>query len=179
MPPSSRTPIPDSYWVIEGQLLAGEYPGAYHDDEAREKLRRLFEAGIRSFVDLTETTDPLQPYELLLRDLASELKLDVRYIRLSIRDMSIPEPGRMEEILDTINSEIDAGRPAYVHCWGGIGRTGTVVACWLAEEGYTCEDALARITELRRGTPDARIDSPQTDTQRAFVRGWQRRRAGE
>ena len=168
------TPIPDSYWLIAGQLLAGEYPGAYDEDDAKERLRRMLDAGIRSFVDLTETTDPLEPYEHLLRDVASEMGLDVRYVRLPIRDMWIPETGRMVEILDTIRSEIAAGRPIYVHCWGGIGRTGTVAACWLKEEGYTCEDAFARISELRCGTPDAWKESPQTDTHRSFVRDWRR-----
>jgi hypothetical protein len=47
-------PIPDSYWVIPGRLLAGEYPG--HKDEAQTlvKLRRFSEVGVTLFFDLTE-----------------------------------------------------------------------------------------------------------------------------
>ncbi len=57
-------PIPDSYWLIEGQLLAGEYPGAPRDDEARRKLEAILRAGVRSFIDLTEMNDPLEPCEV-------------------------------------------------------------------------------------------------------------------
>ena len=166
-------PIPSSYWLNEGWLLAGEYPGSADDDDARTKLDRMLAAGIRSFIDLTETSDPLNPYEDLLAEVAASRGVDVRYQRLPIRDMSIPGTDRMAEILSLIRKEIAARRPVYVHCWGGIGRTGTVAGCWLVEEGRTCDDALARIRELRAATPDGRIESPQTDAQRNFVRRWQ------
>ncbi len=34
-------PIPDSYWVQRGALLAGEYPGAMTNADALEKLAAL------------------------------------------------------------------------------------------------------------------------------------------
>lgn len=169
-----NTPIPDSYWLIEGQLLAGEYPGHADPDEARAKLGRLLDAGIRSFVDLTERSDPLVPYEPLLQEVAAARGIDVRYRRLPIRDMSIPTEERMTEILEAIESEMAAGRPVYFHCWGGIGRTGTVAGCWFVGQGSGCDEALERIRQLRRPTPGGWQDSPQTDAQRDFVRRWRR-----
>jgi len=168
----TETPIRDSYWLIEGQLLAGEYPGAFNEDRARQKLEAILAAGIRSFIDLTQTVDPLEPYEPILQELAASMGLEVSYYRMPIRDMSIPTIEVMAQILSTIETEIAAGRPVYFHCWGGIGRTGTVAGCWLVQQGHTCEDALDRIRELRAGTSDAGGESPQTDRQRAFVRGW-------
>jgi atypical dual specificity phosphatase len=168
----SDTPIPDSYWLLEDRLLAGEYPGAYNEKEARRKIEAILKAGILSFIDLTEAVDPLKPYEPILQELAASMGLEVSYRRMPIRDMSIPTTELMDEILNTIETEIGAGRPVYFHCWGGIGRTGTVAGCWLVQQGYTCEDALKRIRELRAGTSDAGEESPQTDRQRAFVRGW-------
>lgn len=167
-----RVPLDDSYWLIEGQLLAGEYPGHWDDDVAEGQLGRLLDAGIRSFVDLTEKTDPLEPYEPVLRQVAAERGIEVKYQRLPIRDMDVPTSERMQEILDVIESEMAAGRPVFFHCWGGIGRTGTVAGCWLREQGQTCDDAFARINQLRAPTPDGWKDSPQTDAQRSFVRGW-------
>lgn len=170
--PDPAVPLDDSYWLIEGQLLAGEYPGHWDEVIARDQLNRLLDAGIRSFIDLTETTDPLEPYEEQLRVLAAERGIDVNYQRLPIRDMDVPSSERMREILDAIEEELAAGRQVFFHCWGGIGRTGTVAGCWLREQGRSCDEALARIGELRAPTPDGWKDSPQTDAQRSFVRTW-------
>ena len=170
-----ETPIPASYWLIEGQLLAGEYPGAHYETTTRRKIEAILTAGIRSFIDLTDPVDPLKPYEPILNELAASMGIDVSYRRMPITDMSTPTTEVMADILSTIETEIAAGRPVYFHCWGGIGRTGTVAGCWLVQHGHTCEGALERIRELRASTPDRSVESPQTEDQRAFVRGWRGR----
>ena len=63
------------------------------------------------------------------------------------------------------------GDPVYVHCYGGIGRTGTVVGCWLIEQGAAGDDPIATIAELRANIRFRR-PSPETREQVAFVRGW-------
>jgi protein-tyrosine phosphatase len=171
---ASRGPIPDSYWLIPGKLLAGEYPGTYIETETREKLTKFLNAGIRTFIDLTEERE-LAGYAHILQALSAERGLATRHIRQSIRDYGTPrERTQMLDILETIRKEIAAGRPDYDQCWGGIGRTGTVVGCWLVEEGLTGDEALLRIAELRRATPDGHLRSPESDDQCRYVREWQR-----
>jgi hypothetical protein len=174
--PRMHTPIPESYWLLEGRLLAGEYPGHFDDDSAREKLAAFLAAGIRSFIDLTERRDMLEPYDRLLREVAKEAGVEVAYERMPIRDLGIPREGLMPQILARIDAELAAGRPVYVHCWGGVGRTGTVAGCWLAGQGLTCDEALARIAALRSAIPGGGMRSPETEAQRDFVRTWAARR---
>ena len=63
------------------------------------------------------------------------------------------------------------GNVVYVHCWAGVGRTGTVVACHLIRHGMQGDEALARIAKLREaiGRYDA---SPEMPEQRDLVGRW-------
>lgn len=167
--------IPDTYWLLDGRLLAGSHPGSWSREEASEKLGRFLEAGIRSFIDLTEDTEPLDPYDALLIELACQRGWDCRYRRFAIRDRGVPTLERMAEILAAIRAEMDEGRAVYVHCWGGIGRTGTVAACWLIEQGLSADEALARVQVLRWGRHEQWQRSPETDGQREFVAAWRSR----
>jgi predicted protein tyrosine phosphatase len=166
-------PIADSYWVKPGLLLAGEYPGARQEAEARAKLGILLDAGVRQFIDLTEAGEyNLRPYWPLVQQLAAERGIEVAHRRLSIPDMGTPDPAHMVTILDAVDAAVAAQRPVYVHCFGGIGRTGTVVGCYLVRHGANAEVALAEIEQRRRGTPDGYRESPETTEQRGFVRSW-------
>jgi hypothetical protein len=165
-------PIPSSYWVIPGKFCAGEYPGAPTDGAARRKLALLREAGITCFFDLTQDRDGLNPYAHLL---AVDGQQPVRRLSFPIRDMGVPARDFMRTIQDALQNAIDGGDRVYVHCWGGIGRTGTVVGCWLVEQGLSGRQALAEIERLRVGIPDEWRESPETSDQRRFVLTWQPR----
>ena len=166
-------PIPNSYWLPGGMVCAGEYPGHW---SARERVGRLLDAGIRSFVDLTEECDPLDSYDGIVRAAAAERGIEVAWKRMGVRDMDIPPRNQMAAILDHIDGEVAAGRRVYVHCWGGVGRTGTVVGCHLVRHGCSGAAALDRIAMLwRTMSADKRSsfpESPQTPAQRRFVRDW-------
>jgi hypothetical protein len=55
---------------------------------------------------------------------------------------------------------------------GDIGRTGTVIGCYLVQQGMDGQDALDCIAQLRRGTPEGKISSPETGAQCQMVLGW-------
>ena len=173
---SRPVPISNSYWLPGEPILAGEYPGAQDPRASEARLELFLDAGVTSFIDLTSPGE-LVPYEPPLRDIAARRGLDVHYQRLPIRDLSVPTPEHMHRILDLIGAERAAGRTVYVHCWGGVGRTGTVVGCHLVRGGLEGKAALARLAELWRTVEkcDWCPDSPETDEQRGFVRDWHER----
>lgn len=163
----------EHYTILTGQLFAGEFPGHIHPSTAIKRLSSLVQEGVRTFIDLTPTGDPLEPYEHLLDEVAPGLS----YFRHPIPDMDIPEsPEVMRGILDRIRTEIAAGHPCYFHCWGGIGRTGTVAGCWFREQGLGPDEALATVQDLYSTLPKSKRPmtptSPQTRPQFDYVRNW-------
>ena len=66
--PEMKKPINESYWVVPGKFLAGEFPGDFDIRYSRVKIESLKEAGITSFIDLTEKDEGLSPYFPELED---------------------------------------------------------------------------------------------------------------
>ena len=171
-------PIPNSYWVRPGRFAAGEYPRAKDPRAAAAKLRDLLQAGIDHFIDLTEVREPLERYDLIAEEESRLLGKDVRSERHPVEDMSVPRsPEQMKEILDAIDGALEGGETVYVHCYGGVGRTGTVVGCWLVRHGLTGDEALVQIAEWWKGVEKFwRIpESPETRQQKDYVRTWNER----
>jgi ADP-ribosylglycohydrolase/protein-tyrosine phosphatase len=176
---SCPTPFPRSYWVIPDILLAGEFPGAKNQVEARDKLGRLIDCGIRQIINLMETDETdhsgylFHKYERIISEVAEKKKVSVDCLRFPIADLNVPTVSQMEAILDTIAAGIESRNPVYIHCWGGIGRTGTVVGCFLLQNGMAHPgNVLDVIDALRKDDPMHHCRSPETDTQRQFVTNW-------
>ena len=167
-------PTGRSYWVVPGRFAAGAYPSTRDPapDGRIDVVEALLTAGIDDFVNLTQdrpggTDEHLRHYDAAVGDRGT-------VSRFEIPDLGIPSTEEMAAILDHLDGQFEAGRSVYVHCWGGIGRTGTVVGCWLIRHGRaTADDVLEVIAGLRVGDRGAgdRL-SPETAEQRAFVRAW-------
>jgi hypothetical protein len=169
----ARLPFPFAYWVRKPLFLAGPFPGHPSREIARQQLHALLECGVRTFIDLMQEEPRMgaPPYAPVLHELAQEQGLDCSIHRFEIEDCATPSRATMREIQDTIDVAITARRTPYVHCWGGRGRTGTVVGVHLLRCGLaTPENFVEVLARLRAGAPGA---SPETAEQIAFVRTWQ------
>lgn len=165
--------FPGAYWVIPDRLLAGPYPCAANLTAAEQRVADLLACGVDFVVDLTEPGEyNLRPYSPILRRQAEAADRQIERWNSPIPDMSTPTAAQMREILARIDAAIADSHTVYVHCFGGIGRTGTVIGCHLVERGMEGNAALTEIGRLRRGLPDAYRISPETDAQRRMVRMW-------
>jgi atypical dual specificity phosphatase len=190
-------PIVNSYWATPNLrkptllpltrsstllVVACEYP--HSPSLPIPKIDALLEAGIRTFIDLTEPNE-LVPYDALLTERATIIGLPqeeidrIEYHRFAIKDRCIPpSPHLLEEALAVLEDCERRGRKAAVHCRGGVGRTGTIVGCWLIQSGLARngKEALRYIDrEWRQVEKSKRFPrSPETGQQEEYVRRFKR-----
>ncbi|WP_182869944.1 protein-tyrosine phosphatase family protein [Rhodopirellula sp. JC639] len=178
----AKPPVARTYWVIESRFLAGAYPGAADPPGHRHRVEQLWKLGIRTFINLIEEDEsnhygqPFLAYDGLLREFASPAGDFATHLRFPIEDLGVPSSDRMACILDAIDLSLAADRPVYVHCFGGVGRTGIVVGCWLIRHGFVQPaDAIEVLATLRQADEVTRHrPAPENGRQCRFVENWTR-----
>ncbi|XP_061436594.1 cyclin-dependent kinase inhibitor 3-like isoform X2 [Lethenteron reissneri] len=68
-----------------------------------------------------------------------------------VLDGAVPDVAQCCALLDTMHGSLGAGRRVLVHCYGGLGRSCLLAACFLLRisESLSPEDAIAALRELR------------------------------
>lgn len=171
-------PIKNSYLIDKNlNLYAGEYPGDKDNEECRKKVSKNgYWHDFRYFFDLTEEGE-LNPYSRYLPD-------DKRYHRFPIQDCGIPANTYsvhrlIEEIIYLGQHGGHGYGKVYIHCWGGVGRTGTIVACLYAylmkDEGLSADSlyemAMQKLRDSFNRCPKSKYRTiPDTQEQCEFIR---------
>lgn len=158
-----------SYRVTE-RIWAGEYPvWEWNPNMQVRQLRLYTDFGITDFLDLTEVGE-MPPYEALLPP-------QVRRYSFPIPNCGVPHDVRsVDRMFDRMEGVLrnHPERRLYIHCHGGVGRTGMIVACGLARQWDLCaDDALDEMR--RRFAAHARsswMSAPETEAQIDFVRAY-------
>ena len=167
--PARRSPTPTGLFQVCS--WPANTPAGLTPEATRQRLSTLVASGIECFIDLTHPAE-IDPYD-------QELPFHVEYLRTPIRDHGLPERREhMMEILDCLHDALGSGRPAYVHCRAGIGRTGMVVGCLLVERGLTGEQALDELARLWQQSERSKFwpSVPETEAQSNYVRRWKPRK---
>jgi atypical dual specificity phosphatase len=141
----------DCAWFEEGRLAACAYP------RGEAALAELARRGVTLLVNLHHRGhDPA----LLARHGLTEF-------RLPVRDFPPPSPGQLAEGVAAIERALADGGRVAVHCGAGLGRTGTLLACYYVRRGLSSEAAIARV---RAGRPGAGETPGQVAAVAAFAR---------
>ena len=127
---------PDNFsWIIEEKLAGSAIP------TSKEEVDWLKQEGVKSIVTIRE--EPLE----------DEWIKDVNYLHVHSNDMGIPEFSDLVNSVDFIHQRITNDEPVMVHCLAGLGRTGTILACYLIKyEDMAADDAIEKIRRERHGS---------------------------
>lgn len=137
-------------WVIPGKLAGSRGP------VCEEDLEYLKGKGVGAIVRMEQRTVSGDVVGLV--DMAE-----------FVPDMYPPTFPQVDRMIDFIQGQIASDAPVAVSCRAGMGRTGTVLACYLVcVEGYSAGDAIRHLRALRPGS----VESPP---QRDFVYEYEER----
>jgi protein-tyrosine phosphatase len=169
----TQTPFASCYWVIPNQLVVGEMPIASNDIETKAKLDSLVNLNVSAVINLMEIDEKDHSGNLFFNYQPYLNKRGVLMHQFPIKDMDISSPVQMMRILKQIDFYVKQQKIVYVHCWGGLGRTGTVVGCYMLSKGLTdVQNVLDAISKLKSQSGLADKESPQTNAQREFILDW-------
>jgi len=127
---------PDNFsWLIEGKLAGSAIPTSF------EEIKWLVDGGVKSIVTVREES------------LDDDWIKNINYLYIHSNDMGVPEFEDLVKAVDFIHQRITNNEPVMVHCLAGLGRTGTILACYLIKyQKLSADDSIQKVRESRPGS---------------------------
>jgi len=127
-------------WLIENKLAGSGMPTTF------DEFDWVLKQGVRSVITMTENSLPESWIE------------NVNYLHVPTQDLTAPDMDEIDTAVDFIHKAINSKEAVMVHCAAGMGRAGTILACYLMKyQNYTAKDAVEKLRNERPGSIQSEI----------------------
>ena len=139
-------------WLINNKLAGSGMPTSHAE------LEWVIKQGVKSIITMTE--DPLP----------SSWIQNVKYLHMPTEDLSAPDMEKIDHAVDFIQEQIKNNEPIMVHCAAGIGRTGTILACYLMKyHNLSLKEAIDKVRKERPGSIQSESQEIAIGLYRKFI----------
>ena len=127
-------------WLIEDKLAGSGIPTSF------DEFNWLLDQGVKSIVTMTENSLP------------HNWVANIDYLHVPTPDLTAPDMDKIDSAVDFINKQIKNNQSVMVHCAAGMGRAGTILACYFVKyKKYTAKNAIKKIRDERPGSIQSEI----------------------
>ena len=122
-------------WLIEEKLAGSGIP------TSSDEFSWILNQGINSIVTMTENSLP------------DDWTKKIGYLHVPTPDLTAPDMDEIDLAVDFINEEIKNEQAVMVHCAAGLGRAGTILACYFIKyKNFSAKQAIKKIRDERPGS---------------------------
>ncbi|MDH3191086.1 MAG: dual specificity protein phosphatase 23 [Nitrosopumilus sp.] len=127
-------------WLIEEKLAGSGMPTTF------DELEWIMSQGVKSIVTMTENALP----ENWIKE--------IDYLHIPTPDFTAPDMDRIDTAVNFIHENISENQAVMVHCAAGMGRAGTILACYLVKyEKFSAQDAINKVRKERPGSIQSEV----------------------